>query len=102
MENCHCVKMSACFFEDGLVEGLILQMFITQDGDLAVKFPVEIAIPDPREEELAELVLSRCFIARASTRPVSSVHKLAECRLLWAIQMPVQPRELQQGFHLCL
>jgi type VI secretion system protein ImpC len=39
----------------GLVEGLPTHTFTTDDGDIAVKCPTEIAITDRRENELAKL-----------------------------------------------
>jgi type VI secretion system protein ImpC len=39
----------------GLVEGLPTHTFTTDDGDVAVKCPTEIAITDRRENELAKL-----------------------------------------------
>jgi type VI secretion system protein ImpC len=39
----------------GLVEGLPVHTFATDDGDLAVKTPTEVAITDRRENELSEL-----------------------------------------------
>ena len=39
----------------GLVEGLPTHVFETDDGDIAAKFPTEIAITDRRENELAKL-----------------------------------------------
>jgi type VI secretion system protein ImpC len=39
----------------GLVEGLPTHTFLTDDGDIAVKCPTEIAITDRRENELSKL-----------------------------------------------
>jgi type VI secretion system protein ImpC len=39
----------------GLVEGLPVHNFYTDDGDLAMKCPTEVPITDRREKELAEL-----------------------------------------------
>jgi type VI secretion system protein ImpC len=39
----------------GLVEGLAVHNFRTDDGDLAMKCPTEVAITDRREKELADL-----------------------------------------------
>jgi type VI secretion system protein ImpC len=39
----------------GLVEGLPTHMFTTDDGDIAVKCPTEIAITDRRENEFSKL-----------------------------------------------
>jgi len=39
----------------GLVEGLPAHTFVTEDGDIAMKCPTEIAITDRRENELAKL-----------------------------------------------
>lgn len=39
----------------GLVEGLPTHTFMTEDGDLAMKCPTEVAIPDRREGELSAL-----------------------------------------------
>jgi type VI secretion system protein ImpC len=39
----------------GLVEGLPTHSFLTDDGDVALKCPTEIAITDRREHELAKL-----------------------------------------------
>jgi type VI secretion system protein ImpC len=39
----------------GLVEGLPTHTFTTEDGEVALKCPTEIAIPDRREKELADL-----------------------------------------------
>lgn len=39
----------------GLVEGLPLHTFTTNEGDIAAKCPTEVAIPDGRENELANL-----------------------------------------------
>src|SRR5256886_15200511 len=38
----------------GLVEGLPAHTFMTDDGDIALKCPTEIAITDRRENELAD------------------------------------------------
>lgn len=39
----------------GLVEGLPVHTFLTDDGDTAVKCPTEVAITDRREKELSDL-----------------------------------------------
>jgi len=39
----------------GLVEGLPVHTFRTEDGDVAMKCPTEVAITDRREKELADL-----------------------------------------------
>ena len=39
----------------GLVEGLAVHNFSTDDGDIAMKCPTEVAITDRREKELADL-----------------------------------------------
>jgi len=39
----------------GLVEGLPVHTFMTDDGDIAVKCPTEVAITDRREKELSDL-----------------------------------------------
>jgi type VI secretion system protein ImpC len=39
----------------GLVEGLPAHTFVTEDGDIAMKCPTEIAITDRRENELSKL-----------------------------------------------
>ena len=39
----------------GLVEGLPTHTFNTDDGEIALKCPTEIAITDRREKELADL-----------------------------------------------
>lgn len=46
----------------GLVEGLPLHTFVTDDGDIAPKCPTEIAITDRRENELSKLgFIPLCF-----------------------------------------
>jgi len=39
----------------GLVEGLPVHTFLTDEGDIAVKCPTEVAITDRREKELSDL-----------------------------------------------
>lgn len=39
----------------GLVEDLPIHTFKTREGDMAAKIPTEVAIPDTREKELADL-----------------------------------------------
>ena len=39
----------------GIVEGLPTHNFLTDDGDVALKCPTEVAIPDRREKELDDL-----------------------------------------------
>jgi type VI secretion system protein ImpC len=42
----------------GLVEGLPVHTFLTDEGDVALKCPTEIAITDRREKELADMGLA--------------------------------------------
>ena len=48
----------------GLVEGLPVHTFKTDEGDIALKCPTEIAITDRRERNLRILVLFHFYIAR--------------------------------------
>jgi type VI secretion system protein ImpC len=63
----------------GLVEGLPLDSFITDDGDIATKSPTEIAITDRREAELAALgFIPLCYFKgtdMAAFMQASSVQK---------------------------
>jgi type VI secretion system protein ImpC len=52
----------------GLVEGLPAHTFITDDGDVALKCPTEIAITDRRENELSKLgFIPLCHYKRTDT-----------------------------------
>jgi type VI secretion system protein ImpC len=51
----------------GLVEGLPMHTFQTDDGDQAVKCPTEIAITDRREKELSDLgFIPLCYYKRTA------------------------------------
>lgn len=51
----------------GLVEGLELHTFLTDDGEIAPKCPTEIAITDRREKELNDLgFISLCYQKNAA------------------------------------
>ena len=73
----------------GLVEGLPTHAFRTEDGDVALKCPTEIAITDRREKELADLgfvPLVHCkgtdyaafFSVQTCQKP--RIYKIEECQ----------------------
>jgi type VI secretion system protein ImpC len=83
----------------GLVEGLPAHTFRTDDGDIALKCPTEIAITDRREKELSDLgfiALVHCkgtdkaaFFGGASTnKPKSYIVPLATANARLSAQLP--------------
>ena len=64
----------------GMVEGLPVHTFRTDEGDMALKCPTEVAITDRREKELADLGSCRWCTARTPTTPPSSACRLPKSR----------------------